>query len=700
MPKVYLPKTSERKEVREALNYHYDSQTPELHRKAIIWEFTHWFLQGMRNIPLRGILGGLREVVSPVDYKGRKRVKFEEALVQTVVEVGRLIGIDWEPAVQRTPGFGLSTLRGESLSQAILSHLWRVSGSEQFKISASMKLATYGGCGFLVEKPQMAPRNRWEPTVSIVPMWELRPLPACPLGVDEVGGITWSRWVPYEWLKTQLKSMRVPALGSEGLDTIDAPYGLKPSSSEAPNGDTLAFTLGGSSYSNQNRNEPSDRTKDTTPYVEVRESWLIHADDWTTYRYILQLGRAVPIIDLDYTTDEWQDYHAGTLPICPMSIPRYTEVASFYPRGFAERVVYINREAEFLFADYIQEAKDRARLLGISMPVSSGLDMKAFAINQSKYKLYPYYPHPNAPTAKPDIIGPPNNNQELAGAIGLLTNAQDKVANQSEVLYGGMPGARVESARAMGMAVQSGNTGLAMAGESLAFALSCLFKAQLSYVRYIVEKRGRTDITASVNRLDETLLGIQINPEDNSISLEQFPIPDPRTLRISIRSKDPRTKELIRQQMQEELRQGTLDPISYMILVFREGLDLPILDKTPFYARECAEMENVLLFGDGKTPGDISTLKANSDVDQHVIHYAAHLQLANTLAFKAASDEVRAAILQMIAYHKQELSGPQGSGASIATLMRGQQINPQVSQGMGLPSPNGMSTGNPQIAMR
>lgn len=700
MGKIYLPKPSSKAAVKEALNYHYDSQTPELERCSVIWEFTHWFLRGFRNIQLRGLLRDMPAQSGP-DHKGRKWVKFEQAFVEHIVECGRLLGIDWAPAIERTPGFGLSTLRGESLAQATLNYLWTLNGHEQFKITAATKLSTYGGCGFLVEQPQTAGMNHWEPITSIIPIWELRPLPACPLGVDEVGGLTWARYVPYEWLKERLKGMRLPSPKEKGMDAIDMPYGDRPREAGTPQGESLAFSLGGSSVSRKRLEESGNanlKVKDTTQYVLLKESWLLNTSDWTTHRYILQVGRIEPIADYDYTNDEWQEFYGGSLPTCPMSIPRYTEVASFYPRGFAERQIGINKVVERLYADFIDNARARDEMTGVAIPVTGGFDLKNFKENQ-KRNVYPYQPHPNSPSARPEIMSPPDSGDGLAGPINMLVASQDKTANQGEVLYGGMPGKRADSARSMGMAVQAGNTGLAMAGESLAFALSCMFRAQLSYVRYLIKHRGQTDLTIRVGKIDETILGVVFNKDNNGIELSQFELPDPRNLRITIRSKAPRTKEMIAVQLKEELRQGTLNAIDYLIMAFREGLDLPLLDRTPYYAAETAAMENVILFGDGETPGDIQSLNANEDTDQHQIHLNRHLELANMTSFKAASDNVQRVILEMIEYHRMVVAGPKGAGSSVAEILRnGGSVNPELLQGMGMPRMNGSATGNPMIA--
>lgn len=693
MSKIYLPAPSMKREVQQTLNFHVAGSMQELHQKSIFWTFTHWFLQGMRNFRLRSLTGGGSPSLTFSDNKGRKRVRFEQALVDFSVEMGRIQGIDLSPMVVRKRGLGLGGIRDESVSQALLDHLWSIWNSPAFKTNKAYMLAAYGTSAQILLPPQAKHKHRWEPELRLIAPWEILPMPSGAVGNDQTGMIGWKQYVALDWLKENFKNLgKLPSKDNPDLETIQAAYGAKLHTTDAPTVNYPgAYGIGPVSYTDVQRPANSN-LESGTEYVELRQFWTVN-DDYTTDRYILQLGMMKPTIDIDYTSDEWQDKLQGTLPICPLTVDRYREVGSFWGRGFADVIIPIYREVEYLFADYVANLRDADRLRALAIPNS--MDMNLTSLDGLvRNKILAWSPDPNAPSAHPEILSPPNTGDGLGKAIGLMAQMGQALTGQGPLLQGEAPG-RVEGGPGLAIVAEAQNTGLVSLGESLNASMTGIYKAALGYTRHMQDLNQKLDLgiqfSIQLHRMDSLPLGLKLDQESGEISVTDLRLPDPRLIQTSIRAKSPRSKTSVLAALNEMHQAHRITTTDWRIAVELEGLDLPLVDRTDFVNYETAKLEVLVLYGDGETPGKITT---HPETENHVIHYMVIAEVCASTAYRAASKAVRRKLLSHKQYHESQLGllgNPPDQGQTVDRLGNISDINPQLAGLLG-GAPLGLGT--------
>lgn len=693
MPKFYLPKASKKSEVAKALDYHYDRGTRELTQRSQYWTLSHWYLQGVRNFRLKGVRDGGLPASSFTDTKGRRRVRYERALVQCQVEMGRILGIDRSPAVQRESGVGLDKLRSESLSQAILEHIKRKQSWGALSLAHAYQLVCYGTSGVAVVQPEPF-LGQWEPAIELVPPWELRPLPGYVTGTDQVGGISWSRWVPLEWLKTQYKKRAKLPRDIEQRHLVSASlYGEEPQAIASPG---RAYNEFGGVVPSASMGTASAGTgggaiehEATTTYIELRESWLT-AHDGSAYRYIVQAGGGEPIVDADFTEDEWQDRLGGILPMCPVSVARYSEVGAFYGRGFADRQIPLNREQELMLGDILESVREADRLRILAIPTTSGINVRQFRETVKRDRFMSYQPDYAAPQHQPQIISPPNMGNAFQQTFMMVDGMQQQLAAQGELLYGGVPG-RVDSTGAVAMLAEYQNVPISVVSESIASCWSHTWKACLGYVKFFHDKVD-PNLLIQVGALDQGAVGLVLDP-NGGVELSDKAIPDPHDLTVTIRSKDPRSKNIIRGDLDAMLKAGLISQVGYRIMADKEGLDLPLEDHTAYEHWKTAWWENLVMFGDGETPGEI---EGHSYGDNHTIHYLVCRAIIAMTIFRKASKAVQRKIESHCQWHAQQMGVPADPVETINQMTGGVEPgNPQIMQMLGMGGPPGMGAATP-----
>lgn len=700
--RFYLPPPSKKYEVGKALTWHHDMSALEHRHKSIHWTYTHWYLQGMRTMRIRGLPAASAPALTFIDHQGKRRVRWEKAYVQHEIHMGRILGLDLRPAVRRRPGLSLGGIREDGIAQAVLDHISRKRFTRQTAVSVAYHLSAFGMCGILVDRPENP--GEWEPNLRLIPPWELRPMPTGMTDISQLGGVTWVQWVPLEWLRERLKGVaKIPKpADSNDIKAITAPYGAKLHVQDAPTtlwGDISGVgAFGGattSSYWGPNADNTQSGGKADTQYVEFKQHWIL-GDDYTAERYIVQVGRGEPIIDADYTSPEWQEKLGGELPVCPLAILRASEVGSFWPRGFADRQIPLNREVESLLGDFTENLRQMDRLRFLAIPLSSGINKRNFH-EHLRNRILPYQPDYVAMQHKPELIAPPNTGDAFGRAINMLVTMMDGTAAQGELLTGKVPG-RTDSADALSIVAEQQGTPLAALGELIEYGMTHVWKACLSYARKVQQHLGR-EIAIDVHRMDEMFVGVTIDVAEGKLSFKEGEwVPDPRRVDITIRSKAPRDKQAIHAELQESVAQGRMSIVDYQIACIKEALDLPIVDKTAYMNYEAAWLENIVIFGDGETPGNIDRdLKPNPMVENHVIHLMVHLELAQSALFKAASDAVQTAIIKMITYHR---TGSAWLPDQLQVMDKMGQRAPQnadAAQAMGARLPSGMSSAVNQL---
>lgn len=670
MKQIHLPPSSAHEKVATALGYHHTANSSDHDQRRKAWTWTHYFLQGLRAIQVSGAVAA-SGIPSPTyhDSAGRKRLRFEMMLSLMRTEKGRQEQIDTAPVVTRRKGVGLDGLREESLSQALLDYVYSQWDETGVRSTLLYHLLAFGTVGVGVF-PSSLGAEPWIPSLVVIPAWELRPVPANILGLQDLAGVEWFRWVPLKWLKSELKGRKArwPKGDDERLLRIEqVPIGARQETDSAPQplGGTLDGTAGtvrsagpGTVYDDTMPDQHDDASED---YVEIREFFL-YGSPFTMSRYVLMVGDWV-VIDHDYMSDEWQqrlaepdDNVSGriALPMMPVHISTYQEVGSFWGRSFIDRLLPINREYEYILGEHLQEMRNISRMRKVFYPISGGVNQRNLQLN-ARNAFVPVQPDYSAPNWKPFVPDIPSAGDGYGRTLNMLGEMLLNLAGHGPLLQGQMPG-RADS---LGAANVVGEY-QALPNEETGRSLMRMWTGVYMTVLYLVRQYMRTQdagtrqsMLVKISRLDESIIGLKFNPQTGTIDLSEHMLPDPLSLRMTIRHMHPQPKEAMLTLLSQLRNERLLTDTDWSILVVQEGLDVPMVSKSAWNNHETAWIENVLMFGDGETPGSITELPP---FENHAIHLVRHLEFAGTHYMKHASDAVKQIVYQHLQYHREHLA--------------------------------------------
>ncbi len=644
----YLPPSSQRKTVEAALIYHHETNDAEHQQHSYEWTRTHWFLQGVRRLNIYGASGHQRPSPHVIDTGGQRRIRIERVLQIMQTEMGRILSVDIGPAINRPPGIGLDSVRETAIAQAALDNFWARYNDRNFHLALAYMIAAYGTAGIGAFDAGSTSGGIYGVDLSLVPPWELRPLPGCVTGVEQVAGIEWFRWVPLDWLKKNFgEQLSIPRKDADNkMGVVEVPAGSHMQTDWSPNrtattgiGSVNAYNASGYISDRDDVNVPSMK------HVQLREYWG-YGDDYSCLRWNVCLGDHLAL-DVDYTNQKDRDrvgLVGNELPIAPLHVARYLTVGSFWGRGLADRHIGLNRELELLVGDMIQDMRDLTKLRVLSLPTSSGINKNNLK-NHLRNKILPWQPDYAAPTIKPEILNPPSAGDVPGKTAALVNSLIDQTAAQGPLFGGEVPG-RVDSTGAVDRIIDQNRVPMFPIADSLESAMSGVWKSTLGILRRHLTDEDKL----TVNRLDESIIGVTFDRESGTVSLADNPLPSPQTIAISIRNKFPTSKEVIKQDLKEMLQAGVISRIDYKIASIREGLRLPWVSRAEYENYTTAWIENIIMFGDGQTPKETI---ANPDADNHVLHLAVLTDFMATPLWRLAGPGVRNAFLEHKEYHLQ-----------------------------------------------
>lgn len=657
--RFYLPPSTKPKDVEATLAYHHQSNDAEHQQYSYEWTRTHWFLQGVRRLRVAGA-GQQRPSPHYVDSSTQRRVRVERVLQLLQTEMGRILSIDIGPAVERTPGVGLDRVRSDAITQVALDNYWDRFNNRNFHLGLAYALAAYGTVGIGAFDAGETSGGIHGVDMSLVPAWELRPLPGCVTGVDQVAGVEWFRWVPLDVLKKSFGDiLTIPKGDDDRMGVMEVPAGSHIQVDWSPNQSVVAGLGGhGRAYNIPGGHGPTsgDTTVDTVPlmkHVQLREFWT-YGDDYSCLRWCVMLGDHLAL-DVDYTSEKDRNrigLLGSDLPIAPLHVARYLSVGSFWGRGLADRHIGLNRELELLLGDMIQDMRDLGRLRALTVPTTSGINkrnLKAYL----KEKILPFQPDYAAPTLRPDILNPPTAGDIPGKTLGVINTLMDQTASQGPLFGGEVPG-RTDTIGGLDRIIAQNKVPMFPIADSIESAMSGVWKS----VEGIISRHLKEDDTLTLTRLDESVIGVTFDRETGTISLRDNPLPPPQETRLTIRNKFPTSKELIKSQLDEMLQAGLISTIQYKIASIREGLNLPWTSRAEYENYVTAWSENIALYGDGKTPGEVTVSK---EAHNHPIHLAVLMDFMGSPLLQLATPIVRLRFQEHKALHLTEMGAfPEG----------------------------------------
>jgi hypothetical protein len=644
--RFHLPPSNQRDKVEEALQFHHEDSEDELIRHSYGWTRIHYFLQGVRNLNIytTNSLGSLPEPTH-VDERGKLNIRIDKAVSTLQTEVGRLLGVDINPRVIRPQGVGLDLVRSNALSQVVLDNFVARFDMSSFKIALMTYLSVYGSVGVGAFENDTGPFGC---TLMLVPPWELRSVPGRIIGTDQVAGVEWSRWVPFDWLKKNYGSMlNLPKKDNYGkLNLMDAPPGSHLQGEYSPSDQTA--THGQSGRINKSSTGHSTSPTNDVSFVQMKE-WWVWGDDYSCLRWCIMLGDHLAL-DYDYTnpkTREELGLPDGEYPIAPLWVARYLTVPSFYGRGLMERLIDLNKHGERLYSEIVQDIREANSKRFLSIPATLGINHRNLN-HMTRNGVIVWQPDYSAPNLRPEVIAPATLGEVPGKAFSMTMQLMDSMSSQGPLQQGKVPG-RLQSAGGLAIVADQQNIPLAQIGESLNSALQGVWKAALSIIRGNISNVAELSLT----RLDESMVGLRVNRETGTVQMDpSLALPPPQILNIQINQKAPRSKEQVKEQLDMLLQAGLISKVQYRIAAMKEGLDLPFVNRAEYENYTTAWLENITMFGDGQTPGETIT---HPETDNHVIHMMVVMEFMGSHLFRLASPPVKQAFLEHKAYHLQKM---------------------------------------------
>jgi hypothetical protein len=535
--------------------------------------------------------------------------------------------VDLGPNVQRK-SIGLEGLKGATVAQIVLDSAMPPDKVEELKLKVFPPLLKYGCVGLQVW-------NQGEDIgIDVIMPWEIVPLPAKPMEDKDVRGLCRVRYVPLQWVQALETTPRHNHRIYKQMETVSVPIGSIPSESGdrfsiygesivAPNQDDRAKPFG-------SRNLKQD--KERVELVKLVEVWTEtitgHLND-----YELLAGKKLL----------FSKSHLGLKTAMPISKVNDIRTGDFWGRSFVSTLIPLNTEMEYTLGRLFQTIQDLDAYGILCIPNSLGIPPQIQIANDGTKRLQ-FDPDYVNPDLKPFNLTPGNMGTFPAHVLKAAIAVSDKMANQpNELMQGKAPG-RVDSGAGLGFLLETSNTPLTPTAASLASGMIRCYKSILDT---IAGGAWPAQKLIQVSMLDDTLAGVKFDASGGSMTLGDNVIPRPDEIAIFVKSMQPKSKEQEKLEMMKALEIGSIDMFEYRIEVRKKGMELPVGNEAEWQNYRRAVMENIVLFGDGETPGEVIV----DILDMHDVHLRVLQPFRAKPEFFLASPEVRQAINDHYEFH-------------------------------------------------
>ena len=497
-------------------------------------------------------------------------------LQKCVTEYARLNGQDLSPAVTQLQN-NLAGLRKASAAQIVLD--WMFSQDKMVVPWGSTKrgIVFSGPVGLrtvLSERPDGT--TIIEP--DIIKGDELGSIPVKkPIG--ECDAVTRTRKVTVAWLRSQ-PSLKVPR-GQDGLTKMKA--------EREQYGRDANYSDGGGGGGND---------EDSYWKVELHEMWEKGPED-SYSRYVAVAGDALLADNL--FDEKWmEENNAPTRPPFPVWMATHSQHTDFYGRGKAEQLIPSERITEETMLALSRIVKEYDQYGIVCLPGRLGLAVEDLLkdIGQRGPKVTPYDPQPGMGERSGIVQITPSNPGMMPGQVGQMFHGLlNEQAGQSPLLQGQGP-SRV-GAPGLQTLFQASNIPLDAPASMLAEMWTKFYKAAL----FEIKLRFRPGDNIRLAVIDDNICGISVDPNTLEVGLDTNSLPWPHEVSIGVRSEAVGDKENELQQAIMLRNAQMISDIEFWVWNFRKKLGIDGPKRRIQHAVEQAQLQHMILFNDGQTPG-------------------------------------------------------------------------------------------------
>ncbi len=569
--------------------------------QAIRWWIAHWYMRGARNFSNINYQEGTVQV-GFVDDSGILRFQYEEIVSKYQTQLGRLQGLDLAPAVDRK-GISLDGLRKASIAQAALDAAFPEYKVAKLREALLPPLLLYGTVGLGVWTEDVDSIG-----IDVIPPWEILPIPPDVTSPDKANGKIRRRLIPKQWLK----DMDIVASKSKAFDEMETTQVLTGQlPAEVRNrfqGASILSTVGEGLAIHTTGDYPSGgkskwQGKDDTmmDVTELAEIWTETPDHYLAEYLIYAGGKLV------YRTD-----HTDKKIHMPIQVIQDIQIGGFWGRSFVDLLIPLNTEIEYTASSVFQTVQDFEYYGLLMEPTTMGVPVEAER-GKDGIKRLRFEPDYTVPDLKPFNIPPANPGPLPWRALQLGMEMMDKLANQPTKLTSGDAPGRVDSSTGLGLLYEFSSVPLSPTAKAIGIAMGGCYKSILG----LIQNTWKDDKLIDITQLDDALAGIKLDASTGQMSLAENSLPHPDEVNITINSEVPKSKEQQKMELKEALQIQIITPTEYRIEVRKRGLSLPVGNPSEWQNYRRAMLENLILFGDGKTPGK-NVIYSERDI--HIVH--------------------------------------------------------------------------------
>ncbi len=463
-------------------------------------------------------------------------------------------------------------------------------------------------------------------------------IPDSPPSLEDLRATVRTREVPYKWAKEQFK---LPPVDDQDLHVRRIPIG-QVKGSRGPQSGTIDLRA----FASNDPMSPGPGSMGTDEKTDAQRGY----EAVVTLHEVFELGpentcAAYHAVVGDYLAESINYWERGERRVCPISIGRYTPTDSFYGRGFLSRLVGINNEVEKMLRNLFENVQDMDEFGFLMIPNNLGINKRSLK-KTSKPRYIMYSPDYTQPENRPYALNPATTGDFPGRVATMGTGLQQRLSGQSELLSGSAPG-RTDSAAAMGFLFETSNIPLSVPAEEIKRVWSHSHRVLLQYGRDDFEEGD----AFKLRTVDDTVAGIVLDPTTGSMKLDdKNTIPADGTIKIGIQESMPQPKAQRKAELVQMLQLGLVTPMEFRVINYREELGFPVGNRAEWHGYQKAMYHNILLFGDGETPGQAVT---DNKFDNPEIQLFALRDFVAKVQFSLSSTAVQEVFEQRISYFEQ-----------------------------------------------
>lgn len=634
MARLSLPKKSS--ELVDALDAELIPSEQEANVHSVTHKIIDAYLAGVRKFKIMDRWSGNLSIAFE-NAKGELDMRYEEITRLYLSEMGRYMKMEIGPVAGKK-GESLDALRKAAIGSATLGALSSPLPLESIKRQVLIPFLKHGTVGLNHIETGF---SDMPDQIEVVPARQLRGIPSWVDGTGNLMGIARKRWVPLPWLRDRMKKVfdkRLDLTKPESdMEARDVPWGGHSPDTDhdnqpgggasasggiwAPKPNALGTNIGkgvGSFF------DSVGPRKDGRLYVPLEEIYIYDDTQQFVARFIVKVGKKI-ILDENFEEQ-------GVRVLCPLHVARHTDIGKFFARGYIAPLMPLNDQIEKMLQSLFKNIQELDMFGTLFIPGASGIDIKRWRTGP-RPKVEKFEPDPLNPNLKPFTLGPSNTGLMPAKIADIAGGLLQKLSGQGPAFQGQTSG-RIDSAAGLGFLFNTGNIALGLPSHGLADAFSGVYARMLQ----VAKERMQPGETIKLATIDDAIAGVVLDPQTGDMRLSENPIPQPWEIKVDIKDRQPRDREIRKQELKELYSMQLVDPTRFWITAMEENLDMPGAPRELWETWRKCTWQIITLFRDGITPGNLDIGEHTQNPDIQLIKLQ---EFMNKIEFSLASEAVR-----------------------------------------------------------